>query len=203
MAYDDSCKIEISGGYLYVDADGDGLDSNGDLTISGGAVIINGPENGGNGALDANGTILVSGGFLVAAGSREMAEVPDAASAQNVVAVTFTGVQQGGTLLRIADTDGNELLNFTPAKSYSSLVFSSPDLKSNTEYCVYAGGVYSGGSMRDGLYADGSYEGGSVLGSVTISSIISYVGSAGGMDRPGGMGGGPGGPRPGGMGGRG
>ena len=41
-------------------------------------------------------------------------------------------------------------------------------------------------------YADGSYTGGSVFGSVTVSTILSYVGTSGGMNGPGGMGGRPG-----------
>ena len=40
--------------------------------------------------------------------------------------------------------------------------------------------------------ADGSYTGGSAFGSVTVSTILSYVGTSGGMNGPGGMGGRPG-----------
>lgn len=191
MQYDSSCQIYISGGYLYVDADGDGIDSNGDLTVSGGSVIINGPTNSGNGALDANGTILVNGGFLVASGSSGMAEYPSGSSAQNVIVATLSR-QQAGALLRIEDADGNDLLTFTSAKTYHSLIFSSPDIKSGMEYTVYTGGSYSGGTESDGLMADGSYTGGSVFGSVTVSTILSYVGTSGGMNGPGGMGGRPG-----------
>lgn len=191
MQYDSSCQIYISGGYLYVDADGDGIDSNGDLTISGGSVIINGPADSGNGALDANGTILVNGGFLVASGSSGMAEYPSGSSGQNVIAVTLPR-QQTGALLRIEDADGNDLLTFTSKKTYHSLIFSSPDIKSGMEYTVYTGGSYSGGTESDGLMADGSYTGGSAFGSVTVSTILSYVGTSGGMNGPGGMGGRPG-----------
>lgn len=35
-----------------MNADGDGLDSNGNLRVEGGDITINGPANGGNGALD-------------------------------------------------------------------------------------------------------------------------------------------------------
>lgn len=191
MQYDSSCQIYISGGYLYVDADGDGIDLNGDLTISGGSVIINGPADSGNGALDANGTILVNGGFLVASGSSGMAEYPSGSSEQNVIVATLSQ-QQAGALLRIEDADGNDLLTFTSKKTYHSLIFSSPDIKSGMEYTVYTEGSYSGGTESDGLMADGSYTGGSVFGSVTVSTILSYVGTSGGMNGPGGMGGRPG-----------
>lgn len=53
---DDSKEVVITGGTLSIDAEGDGLDSNGNVTMSGGIVIVNGPTQGGNGALDYNGT---------------------------------------------------------------------------------------------------------------------------------------------------
>ena len=48
--------ILISGGKLTVNASGDGIDSNGDLTITGGEVYVSGPTSDGDGALDYAGT---------------------------------------------------------------------------------------------------------------------------------------------------
>ena len=48
--------VVINGGTLKINADGDGIDSNGDLTINGGSIIVYGPENSGNSAIDYNGT---------------------------------------------------------------------------------------------------------------------------------------------------
>ena len=186
MEYDSQCQINISGGYLYIDADGDGIDSNGDITISGGTVIVNGPTSNGDGALDANGSILVSGGFLVSVGSSAMAEYPDGSSSQNVLVVTLSQMQSAGSLIRIVDDAGKDLLTFSSAKTYNSLVFSSPDIKSGTSYTVYTGGSYSGGDASDGLMANGEYNGGSQFAEVTVSAILTYAGS-----NPGGMGGNP------------
>ena len=179
MQYQEACQVNISGGYLYVDADGDGLDSNGDLTISGGAAIVNGPTNGGNGSLDANGTIYANGGFLVTAGSNGMAEYPTGASTQNVIIITLKGIQQAGTIIRITDENGNDLLNFAPSKTYSSVIFSSPDIKNGSTYTAYTGGEYSGGDKSDGLMANGSYSGGNTEGEVSVSQILSYIGDKG------------------------
>ena len=197
MQYQSECQVNISGGYLYVDAGGDGLDSNGDLTITGGTAVVNGPTNSGNGALDANGTISANGGFLVAVGSSGMAEYPAGTSTQNVIAITLPQAQQAGTIVRIVDENGADLLTFAPAKSYNSVVFSSPDIKSGSTYTAYVGGEYSGGENVDGLMASGSYAGGTSSGNVKVSQIISTIGSGGGgMGGPGGMGdpGGMGGP---------
>ena len=191
MGYESNCQINISGGYLYVDAGGDGIDSNGDITMTNGTVIVNGPTSDANGALDANGTILVNGGFLVAVGSSGMAEQPDGASAQNAIVTTFSQKQQANTIFSITGSDGSDLLTFAPAKAYSSVTFSSPDIKSGVEYTAASGGSYAGGASSDGLMANGSYSGGAAYGTVTVASILSYIGTSGGFG--GGMGGGPGG----------
>ena len=91
------------------------------------------------------------------------------------------------------DGEENDLLTFTPSKTYNSVIFSSPDIRSGMEYTVYSGGSYSNGTESDGLMAGGTYTGGTSYGSVTVSTILSYVGTIGGNmggGRPGGMGGG-------------
>lgn len=68
----------ITGGKITVNADGDGLDSNGDLRVEGGDITINGPSNGGNGALDIGtengGAGVIAGGTLIALGTSSMTE---------------------------------------------------------------------------------------------------------------------------------
>lgn len=59
--------ITISGGDIYITSQGDGIDSNGDLIIEGGNIVI---ENyaihtGGDGPLDISGTMSISGGTIV------------------------------------------------------------------------------------------------------------------------------------------
>ena len=45
----DTPNLNIEGGTIYVNAQGDGLDSNGNITVSGGYTVVDGPENNGNG----------------------------------------------------------------------------------------------------------------------------------------------------------
>lgn len=62
----DSTKfIEINGGTTYVNADGDGIDSNGDVRMTAGTLIVNGPTDDGNGALDYDGTFTMDGGIFL------------------------------------------------------------------------------------------------------------------------------------------
>lgn len=135
--YSNGVELNISGGSVYVDAEGDGLDSNGDMTISGGTVIIDGPTNGGNGALDGNNEIIVTGGTLIAAGSSQMAEYPDNSSTQYTVSATFESTQQAGTSIKLLDENGGEVINFTSAKTFDNIVISSPDILKDKTYTFY------------------------------------------------------------------
>lgn len=189
--YSENIKININGGIIYVNASGDGIDSNGDMFINGGTVIVNGPENSGNGALDTNGEITVTGGTIVAAGMSGMAECPTDTSTQNSISATFDSTYEGGTLITLTDDSGNEIISFAPEKSFDNIIISSPEIKTGTTYTFYTGGT-SSASERYGLYENGSYNNdGTESGNVTIENVISYIGSqsmmgnfGGGMKQP-------------------
>ncbi|MEE1621700.1 carbohydrate-binding domain-containing protein [Zafaria sp. Z1313] len=134
-------SILISGGSVVIDADGDGLDSNGSATITGGTVVVNGPEGSGNGALDVDGEFLVEGGTLVAAGSAGMAIGPSASSSQSGIQATLPETVPAGTVLQITDSNGELIATFTVAKATGSLVFSSADFVDGETYSVYVGGT--------------------------------------------------------------
>ena len=64
-----SYELNIFGGTITAHSDsGDGFDSNGDLTISGGSVTVWTANAADNEPLDADGTVTVSGGTVLAAG---------------------------------------------------------------------------------------------------------------------------------------
>lgn len=130
--------IQISGGMLTVNAGGDGLDSNGDLTVTGGEIYIDGPVQGGNGALDCSGTATISGGTVIAVGSSGMAENFSSSSTQGSMLVTVSTSMISGEIT-LQDSNGNSLLSYTPAKSYNSVVISCPKLTSGETYTLLAG----------------------------------------------------------------
>jgi hypothetical protein len=180
--------LYINGGYVVIDAAGDGLDSNGSIDMTGGTVIVNGPTNNGNGALDYNGAFKMNGGFLVAAGSAGMAQAPGTSSTQYSVMVTYASAHAAGTMVHIESTDGEDVLTFVPTKAYQSVVVCSPDLEEGSTYVVYSGGT-STGTVSDGLYSGGTYTAGTRVTEVTISGIVTYAGASrtgqpgGGMPR--------------------
>ena len=64
----DKYAINIAGGDLYIDAGSDGLDSNNDITITGGKVEVYGADAMMDAAIDYDGTFTLSGGTLFGAG---------------------------------------------------------------------------------------------------------------------------------------
>lgn len=177
FAADTSKSLVISGGTITVNAEGDGLDSNGTMTISGGTIYVSGPTNSGNGALDSNGSMTISGGVVVAAGSAGMAQTFDQSSTQASLSYTFTSTQQAGTEISLQDASGNVIASFTPKKAFQSVIISAPDLASGQTYSLYSGST--------------------LTESVTLSGTVTSVGS-GGMTGGGMNGGFSGGQKPGG-----
>ena len=132
----------ITGGKITVNADGDGLDSNGNLRVEGGDITINGPSNGGNGALDIGtengGAGVIAGGTLIALGTSSMAENFGSTSTQCAFLVTMNSFGAGETIT-ITDSQGNVLYTGVTVKSANSVVFSSPDLVVGETYTVTIG----------------------------------------------------------------
>lgn len=132
----------ITGGKITVNADGDGLDSNGNLRVEGGDITVNGPSNGGNGAIDIgteNGGVgFISGGTLIALGTSSMTENFGSTSTQCAFLVTMNSFGAGETIT-ITDSQGNVLYTGVTVKSANSVVFSSADLVVGETYTVTIG----------------------------------------------------------------
>ena len=132
----------ITGGKITVNADGDGLDSNGNLRVEGGDITINGPSNGGNGAIDIGtengGAGFISGGTLIALGTSSMAENFGSTSTQCAFLVTMNSFGAGETIT-ITDSQGNVLYTGVTVKSANCVVFSSADLTVGETYTMTIG----------------------------------------------------------------
>lgn len=161
-------NIYIGGGNITINAEGDGVDSNGTIEISGGKTIIFGPTKNDNGSLDADKGILVNGGILFAFGSSGMVETPSSNSAQASIVYNATRSFTANTTFKLLDDSENVLYEITPTKTYQSVVISTPELIKNKQFTLNAG---------------------TTTESITINAILNKIGQSFG---PGGMG--PGGP---------
>lgn len=172
---DDSKFIEVSGGVIQVSAEGDGVDSNGNITMTGGTLLVNGPVSGGNGALDYNGTFVQSGGTLMAAGTSDMASNISDSSSQTAVDIYFNSNQSAGTLVTLTDSSGKLVAGFVPAKDFANLVISTPDLTQNEALTLAVGGTASQVADNGLVAIDSTVEGASTLGTLTLTSVVSNV----------------------------
>lgn len=173
----DASVLLISGGTLVIDAGGDGLDSNGTLTVTGGVTLVSGPTDSGNGALDYGSSASISGGVVIAAGSAGMA-VSFTEAAQGAALVSC-GNLSGGTRITLTGGDGNVIVSWAPSKQFSTVVISAPSMSAGSGYTLYTGGSIAVDS--DGYAASGTLSGGSALTSFTLSSSGTYGSSSGGM----------------------
>ncbi|WP_303869781.1 carbohydrate-binding domain-containing protein [Acetobacterium wieringae] len=139
MENDANVYVSIAGGTIHVNASGDGLDSNGNLYISGGTIYVSGPTSNGDGALDYNGTADVSGGTVVIAGSTGMAQSFSETSTQVSLLYNLTSSCAAGTEIKLTDDSGKTVVTYTPDKTYQSVVISSPDLAQGSTYTLTCG----------------------------------------------------------------
>lgn len=174
----DESKLQINGGYVYMNAAGDGLDSNGTIEMTGGTVLVNGPTNDGNGALDYDSSFNMSGGYLIAAGSSGMVQATSEESTQAGILMTFSETQSAGTIVHLEDSEEKTIATYAPLKDYQSVFISSPELKVDTAYTLYAGGT-STGSEVDGLYSDGEYKDGTKIVDFTMAETITWLDESG------------------------
>lgn len=140
---EDMPNLIIKGGEVYVNAFGDGLDSNGNLLVEGGALIIDGPVKNDDGPLDYGyengGFCRINGGTALAIGSAGMAETFDGLSAQCSFRHIFKKPYAAGSEIVISDVDGNVICRHTAIKEGASVVFSSPELVPGQTYLLKVG----------------------------------------------------------------
>lgn len=140
MAGDANCELTFNGGNVYVNASGDGVDSNGYIYFNGGKVVIDGPTNNGNGSLDSGLGIIMNGGEVISVGSSGMAETLGNTSSIYNVSVYFAAQQAAGTKIEIRNSNDETILEHTSAKAFSHLSAGSAYFKSGETYALYLNG---------------------------------------------------------------
>ncbi len=173
----DGSLLTFNDGYIVVNvSSGDGLDSNGNIVMTGGTVIVHGPQSAPEVAFDFNGTFIISGGILVAGGPNagNMIEVPGSGSSQCCFKATSSSVISASTIIHLQDASGNDVVTFRPVRNTYYFVFSSSQLAIGASYSIYTGGS-STGVLTDGLFSGGTYSGGIFKKTFTISNKITSV----------------------------
>ena len=148
MDYGSTAQVTINGGKLTIQACGDGIDSNGGLTVTGGETYVFGPVSDGDGSLDFAGAGTVTGGVVMCTGSSGMAQNFGDASTQGSMLVSASG--QAGDAIQLADEGGNVIASCEARTSYSCVLVSAPGVESGKTYTLSYGDTSSEITM-DGL----------------------------------------------------
>ncbi|MBQ6570277.1 MAG: hypothetical protein IJL87_08460, partial [Clostridia bacterium] len=181
--------------------DGDGIDSNGSIKMTGGTVIVNGVSgNTANSSIDFDGTFAYSGGdlFAVGGGGNMAQSVTSNSSSGYVITYGMSSSQGGdqggpggqnrpgqqsgssssiaaGTRLTLTDGSGNAIMTMIPENAVENIVIGSSDIKKGSAYTLYSGGTYSGETDEQNYGKGGILDNGTKLGSATVSGIITSL----------------------------
>ena len=133
MSSNSNGSIKVSGGNLYINSSGDGMDANGTLEISGGYTVVVGPTQGDTATLDYDKSATITGGTFIGTGAQGMAQT-FSDSKQGVVAISV-GNQSAGTKILLKDKSGSTIIEHTPELNFAVVILSSPDIKKRNLYC--------------------------------------------------------------------
>lgn len=174
-------EIIITGGYTLVNSQGDGIDSNNSICVSGGVTLVSGPVSSGNAAFDYDGSATVTGGVLVAAGPSGMAQNFSEAQNQGAMLLTFRSRQNSSVAL--VDAQGQVIVAFTPTNAYQSAMITAPAIQQGETYTIVTGGTAEGADAH-GFAQQTALTGGTTAGSITMDSLL--YGGGSGYGNPGG-----------------
>ncbi|MGN0394352.1 MAG: carbohydrate-binding domain-containing protein [Coprococcus sp.] len=146
-----SGSIAISGGTLYINAAGDGLDSNGSLSITDGSITVSGPNFGDTSIIDFDTSGNIGGGTFVGTGASGMMQNFSSSSTQGSIMI-ITGTQPEGTNINLTDADGNVLISTTANQEFSCVILSHASIEVNGVYTLTAGSFTTTITMESIIY---------------------------------------------------
>lgn len=138
-----------------IDASGDGIDSNGDLEVTGGVLIVYGPTSSGDGALDYDGNSSITGGKVIAFGMGGMAQNFNNAT-QGSILYNFNSSYKVDTLMSLIDSSNETLVSVKTKKTFNSIAVSTPDITNNGVYTLKIRSDSNSITMNGYTYSNGN-----------------------------------------------
>ena len=170
----DGATITINDGTFYINASGDGIDSNKNAIINGGTIFVMGSDVGGDSGIDTDDGYTINGGLVVALGT-DMIETPLNTSSQNTLALTLDSAISKDNIVSIYK-DGKFFLSFVAPKSFKTIIISSASLENGT-YTLYYG---SSNSSNYGIMTSASTKENMIIVNGTsefvVNKIVNYYG---------------------------
>ncbi len=177
-------QIFISGGNIYAySSNNDAIDSNGTLTISGGVIVAltaTTPEC----AFDCDeNTFAITGGLLVGVGTGNYSKPTSGSCTQSTVVLSGSYFGAGSTTFALEDSSSSPVFAFTLPSVFGSsanssyvMIFSSPQIKTGTQYKTVTNVTTSGGTTFNNLFTElPAVSGGTTTLSGISTSSSGYV----------------------------
>lgn len=156
---DNDLYINIEYGTIIMDTydEGDGLDSNGDIYVSGGQILISSTTVTTDTALDYQDYGVITGGTFVGTQSDSITiQNFGSDSTQGSILIETSSTQTG--VLKLTDSDGNVIVEIEPAKEYEAFIISSPEILLGETYYITAGTESYTVTMDSLIYGEGGGE---------------------------------------------
>lgn len=134
----DGATITINGGKIYINANGDGIDSNQDLAINGGEIFVIGSAKDGDSGIDTDTGYTINGGVVIALGT-DMIELPESTSKAYTLAFNLNSSITKDTLITLKSE--NDQISFNAPKSFKTILISMNF--TDTNYALYQNTNYN------------------------------------------------------------
>ena len=133
----DSLFIRIVGGKVSIHSKNNGLNSKGDISISGGETFVESSNNTDKSAINYGGSAKITGGTFIATGNNSMSKTFGDSSTQGSILMSFSKKTKEN--LKVLDEFGKTLAEYKPKSEYKSVIISTKDIKENKKYKLVAG----------------------------------------------------------------
>lgn len=148
---DSGNQLAIYGGKIQINSEGDGLDANGSIVMTDGALYINGPVTEGNGAMDYDEEFKFYGGDLFVTANAGMVQTPSETT-KAVLSVNFKSMLPAGSVISLINSNGETIAELNAEKSFQNVIFSNENMKSGEEYQLMLNGKeVTSVSLSDGI----------------------------------------------------
>ena len=125
-------------------------------------MYVSGSTVDGDGTFDCDGVFTINGGVVLGTGSSGMLKTPTTDSKQNTISVSCTG--SAGDTVEVKGADGSTLVSAVTPKSFTNVMFSTPDITEGETYTVYVNGTEAASETCSGVVSGatgmGSFDGG-------------------------------------------
>jgi Carbohydrate-binding domain-containing protein Cthe_2159 len=166
-------QLQIEDGYVYINAQGNGFNAEGNISVEDGTVVLEGAQ-GDHVAVSTSGNFAINGGFFVGVNASGQGETPNAASLQNSVVVNFESQQDANTIVHLQTLLGAQIATFRPSGSFRSVIVSSASINDNANLQLYTGGTVTG-DITDSIYDFISYIGGMLQATFDVTGSVTVV----------------------------